>query len=393
MKKNLFFVVMLCMPLLASSAPTDLAPGDIAIISFNFKDPDEFSFVPLVELSPGTVILFTDCGWKEDGSFREGEGVITYTVPESGKREKEVITFPHDPGFVTQGKSGFFGFAEAGDQILVFQGSFEAPIFIFALNNNDFGWVSSATDNNTSALPPGLIDGISAISLGRRSSYAYNCVEESGAKETIYSAVMAPANWLGSNTERAPYPSSCFREVLPVTLLSFKIEKTISGIIIKFQAFNESDIYKYQIEGSQDGIEFYHLCDIDASGSAEMNQYVAGLKAGPELYFRLNAVGMKGETERLKLGCIKDDPLPISIHYPIHTPGEILVRFLLPQGENQGEIQICDSGGKLVKQFSVDRYQSEVLIPSGPFLPGLYFCSLKSGSYFSGYKKIFIMNR
>jgi hypothetical protein len=41
---------------------TQLQPGDIAIIGFNFKNPDEFSFITFVDLNPGTIIYFTDSG-------------------------------------------------------------------------------------------------------------------------------------------------------------------------------------------------------------------------------------------------------------------------------------------------------------------------------------------
>src|SRR3954449_11417164 len=75
---------------------TTLLPGDIAVIGFNFQDPDQFSFINLVSLEEGTEIHFTDSGWKSDGSFREGEGIVTYKVPEGGVAIGTIITFPED---------------------------------------------------------------------------------------------------------------------------------------------------------------------------------------------------------------------------------------------------------------------------------------------------------
>ena len=43
-------------------------------------DPDEFAFVPLVDLTLGTVIKFTDNGWYAAGGFRSNEGIVTYTA-------------------------------------------------------------------------------------------------------------------------------------------------------------------------------------------------------------------------------------------------------------------------------------------------------------------------
>ena len=54
--------------------------GDIAIIGYNFDNPDEFSFVCLTSISSSTVIYFTDNGWKSDNTFRANEGIHTWTA-------------------------------------------------------------------------------------------------------------------------------------------------------------------------------------------------------------------------------------------------------------------------------------------------------------------------
>mgnify|MGYP001794930975 FL=1 len=57
-------------------APKVLNPGDIAIVGYITNgSPDSFSFVPLVDLTEGTVIYFTDSGWT-DSDFRDTEGII-----------------------------------------------------------------------------------------------------------------------------------------------------------------------------------------------------------------------------------------------------------------------------------------------------------------------------
>ena len=63
------------------SAPTSLSAGDIVIVGFNMDDPDEFAFVPLVGLTSGTEIKFTDNGWFAAGGFRATVDKITYTAP------------------------------------------------------------------------------------------------------------------------------------------------------------------------------------------------------------------------------------------------------------------------------------------------------------------------
>jgi hypothetical protein len=74
-------------------AQTVLQPGDVAIIGYNFKDPDQFSFIFLKEVLAGTVLYITDCGYDTTiDAFRPGEGLLTYTTPLGGKAAGEVVT-------------------------------------------------------------------------------------------------------------------------------------------------------------------------------------------------------------------------------------------------------------------------------------------------------------
>ena len=59
---------------------TVLTPGDIAIIHASADGADQFSFVLLRDIDAGTVINFTDNGWRAAGGFRSGEGTVTYTA-------------------------------------------------------------------------------------------------------------------------------------------------------------------------------------------------------------------------------------------------------------------------------------------------------------------------
>ena len=58
---------------------TTLAAGDLVITGFNFDNPDEFAFVPLIDITTGTTINFTDDGVRSDGTFRGNEGTFTWT--------------------------------------------------------------------------------------------------------------------------------------------------------------------------------------------------------------------------------------------------------------------------------------------------------------------------
>jgi hypothetical protein len=188
-------------------AQTVLLPGDVAVIGYNFKDPDQFSFIFLKPVVAGTVLHITDCGYDANtAAFRVGEGYLTYTVPNGGKKVGEIVTFPDDAGFVKQGVSGFFGLSADGDQLIFFQGTFLTPDFIFALTVSDEGWDSGTIGNNTSNLPPSLTDGVTALAQSKIVNSRLNCMGVALDKSLFLTQITDEARWDRSNTTRVTLP-------------------------------------------------------------------------------------------------------------------------------------------------------------------------------------------
>jgi hypothetical protein len=242
---SLLFKVSLCLV-----QSKQLSPGDIAITAFNFRDPDEFSFITFTDLPAGTVIHFTDCGWKNDNSFRTSEGILTYTVPSEGKQAFEVITYNNDPGFNEEGVSGFFGFSADGDQIIAYQGDFTTPSFIFALNNNGSDWQTDATDTHSSSLPTGLTTGLTAVALPELQNQSYNCIMESGDQNTLLQAISDPSNW-DASSNRFELPTSCFQGSLPVVLHSFSVQSNPNPLICC--QLSSDNLFQLDLQWSEDG--------------------------------------------------------------------------------------------------------------------------------------------
>ena len=94
------------------ATPTVLSPGDIALVGFNFDDPDELAFVLLRNIGSGTQISFTDNGWLSSNAFRTGEGVFTWTAPSDLAA-----------GTVVKPAVSGVAFSTSGDQILAYQGA------------------------------------------------------------------------------------------------------------------------------------------------------------------------------------------------------------------------------------------------------------------------------
>ncbi|WP_420478743.1 Calx-beta domain-containing protein [Brevundimonas sp. FT23028] len=176
-----------------------LAAGDIAIISMNADTNKTFSFVCLVDIPAGEVIKFTDNGWLSTGSFRTGEGTITWTAPAGGITRGTVITIDTTAtvstvNFGTVSDSGDVNFSTSGDQILAYQGADASPTFLYAVNNEATGWQASATNANTSALPPGLTEGVTAIALNEIDNAAYSGAV-SGTRAELLALIGNQSNW------------------------------------------------------------------------------------------------------------------------------------------------------------------------------------------------------
>jgi len=190
----LFLALLSCITML--DAQTILSPGDIQILKIGMgeNEPpppppppfeycprppiDPFYFKSKVPLEPGTVIYFTDCGVKSDGTFTsssdvEGheEGHLRYVVPTITYSEYiPFLLYRSDADSCWTHTSGIFWqhtTLPRGDQIICYQGSQFAPTFITAMNYNGSGWQLEATDENESTLPPGLTNDVDAFALDR----------------------------------------------------------------------------------------------------------------------------------------------------------------------------------------------------------------------------------
>lgn len=189
---------------------TSLSAGDIAIIGINADNPDDFSFVLLVDIDAGTEIRFTDSGVLSDGSFRANEGAVRYTAP-AALTAGTVINFVNNSADFTAdndagvGTSGF-SLSTSGDQIIAFQGLSTNPTFLFALLTNSTEFQADATSSNTSALPPGLEIGTTAVAVGSGpgpTQEVDNAVYSGpvpGTPTELLAAISDASNWTGGNS-------------------------------------------------------------------------------------------------------------------------------------------------------------------------------------------------
>ena len=138
---------------------TVLSPGDLAIVQYNSSTTDSFSFVFARDIEAGTVVNFTDNGWLAAGGFRPGEDTVTYTAA-AAITAGTIVTLTG------------LNLDDAGDQIIAYQGTQASPTILYLVdladgNNTVAG---DATNDNTTALPPGFTLDLNAIGSSRASA-------------------------------------------------------------------------------------------------------------------------------------------------------------------------------------------------------------------------------
>ncbi|BBF93624.1 ExeM/NucH family extracellular endonuclease [Blastochloris tepida] len=187
---------------------TTLSAGDIAIIGMNADNPDDFSFVLLTDVTAGTEITFTDSGWKASGGFRANEGAKKWTAA-TDLSAGTVINFTADAAQFTTANDSYVGtsglsLSTDGDQLIAFQGTSSAPTLLFALSIHGNAF-SDATDAQSTALPAGLVENVTALARGAGApgdewdNVVYTG-PTSGTKTEILAAIGNAANWSGSNS-------------------------------------------------------------------------------------------------------------------------------------------------------------------------------------------------
>lgn len=198
--RRLGFIILLIFAFSMVWGQEVLAPGDIAIIGISTDTPDSYSFVALTTIPTGTIVYFTDNGVLSSGTIRGGEGTETWEAT-SDVLAGTVIAL-----------DGLTGLSGSGDQVIAYQGTEVSPTFIFAAQVNSNIWQTGSDDSNQSDLPPGLINGTTAVAAGSGSGPEeefdnawYSGALTSGTKEQLLTAIADNSNWTGDNSSYLPY--------------------------------------------------------------------------------------------------------------------------------------------------------------------------------------------
>ncbi len=214
-------------------------PGDIAFSAFQADNTgggfngDAFEFVLLVPVTAGTTIYFTDNGYLTGSStFRTNENLVrwvaqtdlpagtirTFTAPAGTGAASTAEWTGINPTTGAALAAAAFGLAGGGDNITALInptfGGADAlngtAIAAITFGGATFAATFTTTSGNaTTALAPGLTDGVNAVSLAGTDNGRYNDAAagsvESGTQAVVSASLNNDAYWTTSTTPLAPH--------------------------------------------------------------------------------------------------------------------------------------------------------------------------------------------
>jgi hypothetical protein len=439
MIKKLHYAYVVCLWLLLLSAPqttraqTTLVAGDIAILGWNSDEtyPNQrWAFMAMRNIAANTVIIFTDNGY--DGSisnFRtaagnSNDGYLTWTVQSPILKGTVIYATNNTVNSSSAGVSGQlgqpgppapgFGFAPTGDQIIVYQGTSgtaASATFIYALNtgqNSGYGspgnWITtgSIVNDQLSYIPPGLINGSTAVALTSNggstpvgtgllgsANYGFDNMyyagTTSGYRSALLTAIATPTNWIGHDATTfnlaagGVYPTNSFN-VLPVTLVYFTAQAQAGETVqLAWGTAMESNNDHFTIERSADGSHFNIIGTLPGKGDYNEPADYSFIDHAPDPgsnYYRLSQTDRDGKEKILGLKSVtmQDIGLRVGPNPAVHF---IDVSF------NRGawrEMKLYNSAEQLLQTIPLTVAANRTRISLQNYRPGTYYLALMSSN-------------
>ncbi|MBX9853115.1 MAG: T9SS type A sorting domain-containing protein [Cytophagaceae bacterium] len=172
----------------------------------------------------------------------------------------------------------------------------------------------------------------------------------------------------------------CVDNPLPVTLLSFKAEKSNKNIVLTWKTGFEKDNDYFLIEKSIDGETFYPIGKVNGSG--DLNEAFSysyedmNILQSDILFYRLKQVDINGEYSYSHIATVNISDMLYKV-YPNPNTGSFNVSWNRPEG--QVEIVLYDATGRCVYQNAVKVSENQNhLINLQDALPGMYLMIIKT---------------
>lgn len=161
---------------------------------------------------------------------------------------------------------------------------------------------------------------------------------------------------------------------LPVQLLNFNITKNNTGIVLSWQVAQEINMKQYEIEQSNDGVNFSRVASIAAKGLSNTTyEYQYNQLLQPNNYFRIKMVNSDGSFQYSPIRSLKAKEIPTIKYYP--NPAQNVITIELNDiADAQQQIVLMNALGNEIKRIKVTSIATNIDISK--LTAGMYYLQL-----------------
>jgi hypothetical protein len=280
-------------------------PGSIVFTQVGADDPDVIEFMTLYRMNLTTLKLTTN-SVNSGGSLNTGDGTFdfsstTWTDVPGGtfiRLGDDLITdndasdriLKYDIGSILPLTTG-------GEQLIAYTGPSPNPTYYIA----GIHW-GDAEGWSTSSYAPGTP---SDIELGNFDNYHFNSTV-AGNLYTTRNALTNISNWTGGNSYAGyqELTGNIGDNALPVELTTFNGQILNNVVLLNWETSTEVRNYGFDVEKSNDGINFSTLGFVQGNGNSNSTKYYSFEDNSPETginYYRLKQIDTDGSFEYSKI--------------------------------------------------------------------------------------------
>jgi hypothetical protein len=172
---------------------------------------------------------------------------------------------------------------------------------------------------------------------------------------------------------------------LPVVFTNFTASSFEKNTILNWSIANEKNVKEYQIERSENGIDFSTIGKVEANLLATY-QFIDESKSNTSLaYYRIKAIDIDGKFISSKIIKVEKESKSSSVKiYPTIVTGNTPIH--IQHNESQAELMIYNMNGQLVKTQQVTSSTSNFVL--NEISKGIYFVFIKTNNNTSFVDKI-----
>ena len=214
------------------------------------------------------------------------------------------------------------------------------------------------------------------IIIGNKHKYKGNDADVNGP-------MMADKN---SGTGFVPFIDA----LLPVRFISFNVARQDNNILVDWATAEESNSSYYEIERSENGINWIGIGVVKAAGNSNATNKYSFLDRNiisKIVYYRIKQVDADGKFVETPIRMIKMQAGTVTMKVTAASSNSIYVHFS-EQVKANVTIRVASLSGQIISQHTINQPVGQVFIPAGTSTGGVYVVTVSDGKELTLSKKI-----